>query len=516
MGPDCGAVTGPPDPSNDQAQKGNHMGTRHDNLRRYGAGLILTILMAAAAAWAAEPAAFMDGAEILTPVQKRMQQKISVDFRETPIEDVLRILAKQAGVDVVKSPKVTGSVTATLKDIPLGEALDNILSAHGFGYIPTQNMIRVVPQEEIYQAKEKKVSRVYRVTFADVKEVETSLKKFMSETGSISSNPGTSNIIVTDMESKILAIDKFLEEIDRPTPQILVEARIYDLTSTDQLDLGVEWNFGRNTDYGTNGITGMGDKSTLVDADNRTDPFMTGRSSSPTAMTGTMQNVFRFGVLNESINVDVLLRAQQREVTAKLLANPRIMVLDNQQATIKIVEELPYQELTETSGGGSIGTTKFKDVGIELIVTPHLTRDNKIRLILKPTFSTWTNQVLLGANTTPQPVVAKRATDTVALIEDNQTVVIGGLRKQSLQQSVNKIPLLGDIPLLGALFRFEGENTVNSELVVFITPRLILDKPVMSDNERIRWKETDFPTPRDASTRLGKGQVVEVEKESTK
>ena len=249
MGPDRGAMTGPTDPSNDQAQKGKHMGTRHDNLRRYGAGLILTILMAAAA-WAAEPAAGMDGTEILTPVQKRMQQKISVDFRETPIEDVLRVLARQAEVDVVKSPKVAGNVTATLKDIPLGEALDNILSAHGFGYIQTQNMIRVVPQEEIYQAKEKKVSRVYRVTFADVKEVESALKKFMSETGCISSNPGTSNIIVTDMESKILAIDKFLEEIDRPTPQILVEARVYDITSTDQLDLGVEWNFGNNTDYG--------------------------------------------------------------------------------------------------------------------------------------------------------------------------------------------------------------------------------------------------------------------------
>ena len=491
------------------------MGTRHNHLRRYGAGLILTILMAAAA-WAAEPVPGMDGAEILTPVQRRMQQKISVDFRETPIEDVLRVLARQAEMDVVKSPKVTGEVTATLKDIPLGEALDNILSAHGFGYIPTENMIRVVPQEEIYQAKEKKISRVYRVTFADVKEVEVALKKFMSETGSISSNPGTSNIIVTDMESKILAIDKFLEEIDRPTPQILVEARVYDITSTDQLDLGVEWNFGRNTDYGTNGITGFGDNSTLVDADNRTDPFMTGRSSGPTNKADAMQNVFRFGVLNESLNVDMLLRAEQKEITAKLLANPRILVLDNQQATIKIIEEIPYQELTETSGGGQIGTTKFKDVGVELIVTPHLTRDNKIRLKLKPTFSVRTSEVFVTANSIPQPVVAKRETDTTALIEDNQTVVIGGLRKQDLQQEIKKIPLLGDIPLLGALFRFEGESTVNSELVVFITPHLIMENPEMSENERIRWKETDLPMPRAETTRLGKGRVLEEEKEETK
>jgi type IV pilus assembly protein PilQ len=516
MGPDRGAITAPPDPSNDQAQKGKHMGTRHDNLRRYGAGLILTILMAAAVAWAAEPVAGFDGAEILTPVQKRMQQKISVDFRETPIEDVLRILARQAEIDVVKSPKVTGSVTATLKDIPLGEALDNILSAHGYGYISTQNMIRVVPQEEIYQAKEKKVSRVYRVTFADVKEVEVALKKFMSETGSISSNPGTSNIIVTDMESKILAIDKFLEEIDRPTPQILVEARIYDITSTDQLDLGVEWNFGKNTNYGANGIGAIGDNSTLTYPNNNANPFITGLSSGSTNKADGMQNVFRFGILNKSVDLDALIRAEQKEITAKLLANPRIMVLDNQQATIKIVEEIPYQELTETSGGGQIGTTKFKDVGVELVVTPHLTRDNKIRLILKPKFSVRTSEVFVTANSIPQPVVAKRETDTVALIEDNQTVVIGGLRKQDIQQEIKKIPLLGDIPLLGALFRFEGESTVNSELVVFITPHLIMDKPVMTERELIRLKETDLPMPRAESTRLGKGQAPQVEKESPK
>lgn len=484
------------------------MGTGHNNFRRQGAGWILGILIASAA-WAADSVPSFDGAEILTPVQRRMLQKVSVDFRGTPIDDVLRILARQAEIDVVKSPKVTGEVTATLKDIPLGEALDNILSAHGYGYIPTENMIRVVPQEEIYQAKEKKVSRVYRITFADVKDVETALKKFMSETGSISSNPGTSNIIVTDMESKILAIDKFLEEIDRPTPQILVEARVYDITSTDQLDLGIEWNLGRNTNYGSTGITGMGDSSKLVDLDNRTDPFITGRMSSSTNKADAMQNVFRFGVLNEAVNLDALIRAEQKEVTAKLLANPRIMVLDNQQATIKIVEEVPYQELSETSGGGSIGTTKFKDVGVELVVTPHLTRDSKIRLSLKPKFSVRTGEVFLTTNSIPQPVVAKRETDTIALIADGQTVVIGGLRKQDLQQEVKKIPLLGDIPLLGALFRFEGETTALSELVVFITPHLIMDQPVMSESERIRWKETEIPMPRNETTRLGKGKVVE-------
>jgi len=179
-------------------------------------------------------------AQVLTAVQIKMQQRVTIDFRETPIEDVLRMLAKQADIDIVKSPEVTGNVTATLKDIPLAEALDNILAAHGYGYIATENMIRIVPRKDIIDIREKIVNKIYRINYADVRQVEESLKKFISKDGSLSSNPGTSNIIVTDVESKITAIDAFIKEIDHITPQVLVEARIYDITHSDALDLGVE------------------------------------------------------------------------------------------------------------------------------------------------------------------------------------------------------------------------------------------------------------------------------------
>ena len=132
---------------------------------------------------------------------------------------------------------------------------------------------------------------------------------------------------------------------------------------------------------------------------------------------------------------DAILRAEQEDIRAKLLANPRIMVLDNQQAQIKIVEEIPYQELTETSGGGAIGTTQFRDVGVELLVTPHLTREGLIRLLLNPKFSIRTGDVLVGTgnnNVPAQPIIATRETMTTALIRDTQTVVIGGLKKQDV------------------------------------------------------------------------------------
>lgn len=201
-------------------------------------GLVLGLISAAGAN--EEPETVWQRPELLSPIQQRMQQEISVDFRDTPIDDVLMIMAKQADVDIIKSPKVEGRVTASLTDIPLSEALTNILEAHGYTYITSENMIRVVPKDEVLEIREKIESRVYRITYADVLQVEEALRRFVSERGSISSSPSTSNIIVTDVESKMKAIDSFIAEIDRVTPQILVEAKIYDIASTDNLDLGFE------------------------------------------------------------------------------------------------------------------------------------------------------------------------------------------------------------------------------------------------------------------------------------
>jgi len=451
--------------------------------------------------------------EVLSTLGQRMQKRISVDFRDTPIGDVIRIMAEQSGVDIIESPKVTGSVTATLTNVPLEEALNNILVSHGYGYVASNNMIRIAPLEEMSEASERLVSRIYQINYADVKEVEAALKKFISPRGSLSSNPGTSNIIVTDSESKIKAIDTFIEEIDRITPQIEVEARIYDITSKDRFDLGIEWQAGRNTTYvnatggtahGTAGIVALGKNPSALQTQ-RIDPFATGAFTGVTGKTQNTTGVLRLGWLNSHIDIDMLLRAQQENVDAKLLANPRILVLDNQKANIKIVSEIPYQQITDTSAGGSIGTTAFREVGVELEVTPHITREGMVRLQLKPKFSVQTSTVLVGTATVgnSQPVVDKREADTILLIENGQTVVLGGLRKKEVTKQVNKIPLLGDLPLIGAAFRFEGEDTTTSELVVFITPRII-EKPVLTEMDKRQLEITDFNGPLPVSTRAEK------------
>jgi type IV pilus assembly protein PilQ len=522
------------------------------------------------------PAAIADDANKpaqRAPFEQRMKKPISVDFRNTPIDDVIRIMADQADVDIVKSPAVTGAVTVTLTNVPLEEAINNILAAHGYSYVMSENMIRVITAVEKAAADkmaaekmekpEPLQTKVYEIVYADVKEVVKALDKFKSKQGTVSSIEGTSHIIVNDTESKIKEITAFIEKIDRMTPQILVEVRIYDITSKENFDIGTDWHIGRNTPittvtdkdtykktntttsptdtyettitetvsnppdpttdkivtntettqkpattgYGitdTKEITKDASESWLTDATGnplsyrKSNPYMGGLFSKEEG--GTL----RFGVLNDAVDIDLALSILHKQVGAKLLANPRILVLDNEKATIDITSEIPYQRLTESAMGGSMGTTEFKEVGVKLEVTPHLAaRDEMIRLQLKPEFSVKTSDVIItttGAGARyPIPVVDKRTADTRLLIKNGQTVVLGGLRKKETTQDVRKVPLLGDLPVFRNLFRSESEETVNSEIVVFITVWSI-KQPVMSKGEQDAYKVTEFKGPKPAYT----------------
>ena len=451
--------------------------------------------------------------EVMTAVDQKMLKRISVDFRDTPIDDVIMTIGKQVDLDIVKGPDVTGNVTATLTNVPLKEALDHILTAYGAGFVASENMIRIVPSSQLTEETEKMVSKVYRIVYADVKEVEKVLAKVISKRGTISANPGTSNIMITDVESKIAAIDTFVEEMDRQTAQILVEARIYDISNTDSLDLGVEWNAGRNTGYGTGYPTLDSSSGRIIGGPasgfSNADPFLNGSFSSPIEKASATSSL-SFGFLNQHIDIDALITAAQDKGAAKLLANPRILVLDNETASFKAIREIPYQRLQQ-GGYQSFGTTEFKEVGVELQVTPHLAKDGLIRLHILPVFSVQSGNIPIPLEvsagvgqeirTSPQPIVDRREADTITLVKDGETVVIGGLRKEEITTEQSKIPLLGDIPIIGMLFRFEGEERISSELVVFITPRLI-EESVLTETEAEYLEATEFIGPQLPTTKI--------------
>jgi len=461
--------------------------------------ILLAVLFISPADLKAERNSFQNSESkiILTPAQQRLQTKITFSCRELPIETVLMQLAEQAEIDIIKSPKVTGNVTVKVTDVPLEEALKNILAAHDYTYVATESMIRVIPASEIGIEREQIVTRIYRINYTDVKEVASALEKFISKNGEVAVNNGTSTMMVTDTESKIKAIDNFIQEIDRVTPQVLIEVRIYDITSKDRLDVGIDWSAGRSTSWGEDSEDSVpflsSDTSrTLVDGAH--EPFGRGVFSGTTEYTDDTTGQLEFGILNSHININAVLTMQKEDFSSTLLANPRVLVLDNETATFKSVSEYPYEDISDTSQGGEMTTIKFKEVGIELEVTPHITRGEMIKLHIVPKFSVKVSEVA-GV-----PVVDTRETDTIALIKNRQTVVLGGLRKKDISTQINKVPFLGDLPLLGALFKSEGEETITSELIVFITPKIVI-APLLTESEKERLKTTEFEGPEETKTK---------------
>lgn len=465
-----------------------------------------------------------------TTLEQRMMKTISIDFINTPIDDAIKMMAEQADVDYVKSPTVVGDVTATLTNVPLKEAMNNILAVHGFGYVIDRNMISVKPLTEITQQEERLESKVYHIVYADVGDVESALNKVVSKRGKITSSKSTSHIYVQDVESNIKAIDDFINEIDRETPQVMVEVRIYDVTSTEGFDIGADWSIGRNNPITTVAVDEVANTTTGVrTTDTTTKNTSTAWQSSAAGLAassyayrksnpfagGTFDvdtaGTIRFGFL-DAVNAEIALNIMHTQVGAKLLADPRILVLDNETAEFKIVSEIPYTESSDTSSGGSMTSTKFKDVGVELRVTPKVTKDGMVRLHIIPEFSVVSELGSIVPNsggTRGVPTVDKRKADTKALVLDGQTVVLGGLRKRTVSQDVTKIPFLGDIPLLGTLFTDVSEEVATNELLIFITPRIIVEQPVLTLEESRGLEATVFGDPKVVYTGVEKAEMAE-------
>jgi len=543
------------------------MGKKAEKYRRncFWAFLIILLFITPLTVWAGQ-ASILD--ERTVSAREKLRTPVTLTCVNSPIEKVLMDLADQAKIDIIKSPKVTADVTVKITDAPLEEALANILSAYNCTYIATENMIRVMPLPEMFELKEQQLTRIYQITYADANELYVTLDKFKSSKGEIGYNRGTSHIMVTDTEEKIKAIDRYIEEIDRITDQVLVEVRIYDVTTKEGFELDPKWHLGRNAPYtGTRypsprevvetevgpetstykefrkevqwgtpanypwgekyaGITeswgvaergetqlleefGRNDTETTwlepgIATDWRRKPFVGG--SFDRVEGGTLS----FSVLNDAIDLDFVLSILHSQIEARLLANPRILVLDNETANFEIVREIPYRGLREVVREDPITYTDFKKVGVDLKVTPHIARDGMLRLHIVPEFSVLVSQDLRGL-----PTIDNRFADTKAMIKDGQTIVIGGLRKREVTKGVSKVPVLADMPLVGGLFISETESQVINELIVFITTRIITE-PALSEDEKKLLGETAFTSPEPEKTRIEKGEFEKTEVEKTR
>jgi general secretion pathway protein D len=295
----------------------------------------------------------------------------------------------------------------------------------------------------------------YRTQHISAKTAEQALQAVLSKAGKATIMEKEDRLLVTDYSDNLEMVEKVLKSIDRPRPQVRITALLYDISLQDIEKLGINWN---QSIHGHPDSTGKAQSVIGIDSITQV-PFQAGAAGS--ALT--------FMNLSKHFDITAVVRALQTASDARLLADPNVLVLENEEAIFERVQEIPYQQLTQTQQGGSIGTTAFKKAGITLHVTPKIAMEGIIRMTVNPEVSR-----LVGF--TPgdnQPIIDTSSAASVLTIANRQTVVIGGLRQRSDVGEFNGIPYLKDLNVIGRLFRSRDLDVRESELVVFISPEIV-------------------------------------------
>lgn len=387
-----------------------------------------------------------------------------LEFREMDIKDVLRQLSKQYGLNIVFSESVTGLVTVQLSNITIEEALDSIITVNGFAYNKKENVIKVTTPEEA--EREGRFTKLFKLNNADAATLKPILKKVLSDQGTIESDARSNSLIVTDFPSAISRVDKMIPDLDKITPQVLIEARFIETAVNTTEKLGIDW---------ATAITATGAAKAT------TFPFshnpISNQSGIPSSSTGT----FAFGILDFT-DLTAIFEALRTRESSRLVANPRITTLDNQRAVIQVGKSVPvavYERSDDTGKWQITGWDVPERVGIILEVTPQVSPDGHIRLKIKPEVSEIDSWIKIDGEDT-RPITNTRTAETEVMIRDNQTVVIGGLIKDKAVETTKKVPLLGDLPFIGKLFTHKEAGTPATpaekvDLLIFVTARILKD-----------------------------------------
>ncbi|MFH2138817.1 MAG: type IV pilus secretin PilQ [Candidatus Omnitrophota bacterium] len=370
---------------------------------------------------------------------------VSITFRDTDMREVLNILAYKGGVNIIAGDDVTAKVSVQLKDVPWENALDAILKTYNFTYKKEGKLLRVMSLQRALDEETKVplTTKIIPLNFADVEELKASLAKVLSKRGSITVDKRTNSLIITDIPDVVDKVEAAAIALDTDTPQVLIEAMMVDVKITKDERRGV---------------------NLLVDEKGSGNYYQHVMENSSLENRG----VFEFSAVLDALNLSALLDLWQQENRAEILANPKVLTLDNQEAKIEITEEIPYFE-TVDSGSGTTTNVKFKEAGIKLYVTPHITSGNFISMNVKP------EQSFKSAEILDNPVIDYRKAETNLLVKDGQTIVIGGLRKVNDTVTYDKIPGFGDIPFFGLFFKKKVISKVETELMIFVTPHIIGD-----------------------------------------
>lgn len=416
-------------------------------------------------------------------------RRISLDFQDIDVRTILQILAKESGTNIVASDAVNGKMTISLKDVPWDQALNLVLESRNLYMKRNGNVINIVTQveqnntENLLQENQYKgllITRSFQLKYRKVDDFKKILdisdngsssssdKSIFSSRGSALVDSGTNTLIITDVEQVIKKFEKLIEQIDVPSQQVLIEARIVETTDSYARELGTKFGYSK---WGKNTWNGQlpTDGSILNQKPSPGKPFNMNPNinlgvANPTAVVSLVHE-FASGALALELS------ASQSEGKSKIISSPRVLTQDRKEAKIESGYEVPYQE-TAANGGTSIS---FKDAVLGLKVVPQITPDGNIIMTLdvqndRPIACSNLDATIIRNG---EICMQKRNVVTQAMIENGGTLIIGGIYNENNENSISKVPLLGDIPGVGNLFKYKKKIQQRNELLVFITPRIV-------------------------------------------
>jgi type IV pilus assembly protein PilQ len=424
-------------------------------------------------------------------------RKLSLDFKDADIKNILRLIAEVSNFNVITADDVTGKITMRLVDVPWDQALDVVLQAKGLGKTQVGNVIWIAPRDalkrqeqdilEQRRAKEKLedlVDDLIPINYATAKDIMPQVKGILSDRGDIKVDDRTNTLILKDIASKVAKVRNLVKLLDTKTPQILIEARIVEANTSFQRELGVKWGFetqsatpkytlgvggGLKTTDASLSVTSA--DSTLYTVGTATREVLNlpaiARSGVPGAVAtpGILEAVFRRGSLQ---TLDLAISAHENKGDVKVISSPKIATLDNKEASIEQGLRIPYPKLTTE---GTV-TTDFIDANLKLTVTPHVTNDGNIKLIIKAKKDAADfTRTVLGV-----PSIDKKEAITEVLVKDAGVVAIAGIYTINRTDADEGLPLLNKIPLLGWLFKREIKEDSRQDLLIFISPKIGKDQ----------------------------------------
>jgi type IV pilus assembly protein PilQ len=432
-----------------------------------------------------EPAGF-ETALLTGGASKFTGRKISLDLQDADLVNVMRLFAEVANLNIILAPDVKGKVTVRMVNIPWDQAMDIILKMNGLGYALEDNILRIASvgaltkeAEEEVRAKEAKkkaedlITRIVPINYSTASAIEGTIKKSLSPRGETVTDVRTNTLIVKDISRNVEEVVNLIRLLDKPIPQVMIEARIVEASLNFNRSLGIQWggNFKADAAHGnptglvfpnTGGVTG-GPTMGLTPSGNGN--FLVNMPAPAGAGTGGGAVGFTFGSISKALNLDLVLSALESTGEGKVISTPRVSALDNKEAKIEQGVSIPFS--TTSASGTQI---QFIDAKLSLIVTPHATPDNKIFLKIQATKNA-PDTSLLGAS--GQPSIRKNEATTEILLADGETAVIGGILIIDRGVTYTKVPFLADLPLIGWLFKSKVSREEKRELMIFITPRVV-------------------------------------------